>query len=107
MCRTWSTRTAPLPPPIHARSPTPCGVGITFALAEGREQMDKKRLKYHGGILPRGQPHGRLMELLCSVYACASRLPGLVWLARTAPPEEWRGWRVAAPPPASTSLTKT
>src|SRR6266705_1556050 len=49
----------------------PCGVGITFALAEGREQTDKKRLKYHGGILPRGQPHGRLVEPLCRVFACA------------------------------------
>ena len=50
----------------------PCGVGIPFALAEGREHTDKKRLKYHGGILPRGQPHGRLVEPLCSVFACAS-----------------------------------
>ena len=69
-----------------------CGVGILFALTEGREQTDKKRLKYHGGILPREQPHRRIVEPSCRVYACALRFPGLVWLARTAPPEEWQVW---------------
>jgi hypothetical protein len=61
----------------------PCGVGILFALTKGREQTDKKRLKYHGGILPRGQPHECIMEPPCSVYACASRFQAACgWLGQ-------------------------
>ena len=66
-----ASRAAPAATPRAFASP--CGVGIPFALAEGREHTDKKRLKYHGGILPRGQPHGRLVEPLCRVFACTSR----------------------------------